>query len=560
MIPDVELIHSFAKTRAPEVFSQIVARHGPMVLRACQRVVNNRHDAEDAAQATFLVLSQRPEAVQQNLAGWLHKVARESAQRVIRDRLRRNRREEVHAQMRSPTAREDVPELREELDAALVLLPARLREALILRYLEGHDADEAAAIAGCPPATLRWRSMEALNRLRSIFGRRQVALSIAGLTAFLALEAKATAACTASVGVLTMAAAGEATHAALVAKGVLNSFFWAKVKMAVLAGTAAATATAGGVGALLIATRPAPAQPQVVAVAPANPVQLGVNASLGGRRPFPDDSAWNEDISQAPLDPRSVELVAAIGNNTPMYPSFGANTGFPYVVVGGDQPRVPVKFEDHADESDRGPYPVPPDAPTERDGEADGTRRLLVVDRDAWKLYELYRARKQGAGWVAAGGFTFDLGSNAQRPKLWTSTLGSGLPVFPGLVRYDEVVEQQEIRHALLFSCRRTAPGFVAPARHHSREENDPRMPPMGARFRLKADFDVSPYPPNVQVILRALKKYGMFVASNGGDWYLYGTFDSRWNDAELRTLRKLRGKDFELVRLGLIESRPSKR
>jgi hypothetical protein len=220
---------------------------------------------------------------------------------------------------------------------------------------------------------------------------------------------------------------------------------------------------------------------------------------------------------------------------------------------------VPVRLEE-PDESDAGPYPIPLDTPQEMDGGPDGTRRVMVIDRDNWKLYEMYRARPQANDWLAGGGFTFDLNVNAQRPKFWTSTLGSGLPLFPGLVRYDEVVEQKEIRHALLFSCRGTGPGFVAPARHEASEEKDPKMPPMGARFRLKADFDVTPYPPNVQVILRALKKYGMFVGSNGLDWFLYGTSDSRWDETELRTLRKLRGKDFEVVRMGPIESSRKKR
>jgi hypothetical protein len=285
---------------------------------------------------------------------------------------------------------------------------------------------------------------------------------------------------------------------------------------------------------------------------------LGAGASLNGRRVFPADNAWNQDISNEPVDPNSANLIASIGLNTTLHPDFGtvwngAPNGIPYVVVSGSQGRVPITFTAYGDESDPGPYPVPSDAPIEGGPNGTGDRHVIVIDRDNWKLYELYRAFPDGSGWSAESGAVFDLNSNALRPAGWTSADAAGLPIFPGLVRYDEVFGLREITHALRFTAARTRRAYVHPARHFASSNADPNLPPMGMRVRLKASFDISGYSPAVQVILRALKRYGMILADNGSNWYVSGAPDPRWNDDELRTLKTLRGSDFEVVRMGTV-------
>lgn len=286
---------------------------------------------------------------------------------------------------------------------------------------------------------------------------------------------------------------------------------------------------------------------------------LGPGASLEGRRPFPADNPWNQDVSGEPVDPGSAALIAACGADRGLHPDFGtvwngAPNGIPYVVVSGGQGRVPVRF-DYADESDAGPYPVPADAPVEGGPSGTGDRHVIVIDRDAWKLYELYDARpvNGGASWTAGSGAVFDLNDNALRPAGWTSADAAGLPIFPGLVRYDEVVELKAIRHALRFTCPVTRRAYVHPARHFASSRTDANLPPMGMRVRLRADFDVSGFSPNVQVILRAMKTYGMLLADNGSGWYVSGAPDPRWSDEELATLSRVRGRDFEVVRMGTI-------
>jgi hypothetical protein len=288
--------------------------------------------------------------------------------------------------------------------------------------------------------------------------------------------------------------------------------------------------------------------------------RYGPGASLGGRRVFPADNSWNRDISGEAVDPRSDRLIASIGLDKPLHPDFGTlyqgvPNGIPYVVVPGSQPRVPVRFNT-ADESDPGPYPVPRDAPIEGGPNARDDRHILIVDRDNWTLYELFSAYPEGRGWRAGSGAIFDLNSNRLRPAGWTSADAAGLPVFPGLVRYDEAVERKAIRHALRFTVERSRRGYVSPARHFASPHTDPNLPPMGMRVRLKADYDVSGFPPEAKVILTALKRYGMFVADNGGAWFLSGAPDRRWSDDNLATLKRVKGRDFEVVRMGAVVTR----
>jgi hypothetical protein len=276
---------------------------------------------------------------------------------------------------------------------------------------------------------------------------------------------------------------------------------------------------------------------------------------MAGLQVFPPDNPWNQDISQAPVHPNSANYLASIGLERGLHPDFGtvwqgAPIGIPYVLVRGEQPKVPVSFY-YDDESDPGPYPIPPDAPIEGGPDSAGDRHIIVVDVDNRLLYELFDAHPFGAGWTAGSGAIFDLTSNALRPAGWTSADAAGLPIFPGLARYDEIVEQGELRHALRFTVSQTQRAYISPARHFASSSTDPNRPPMGLRVRLKADYDVSPFPPVVQVILRGLKKFGMIVADNGSNWYISGAPDPRWNDDDLGTIRAVRGRDFEVVYTG---------
>jgi hypothetical protein len=283
----------------------------------------------------------------------------------------------------------------------------------------------------------------------------------------------------------------------------------------------------------------------------------GPKLDLGNRRLFPKDNPWNQDISGLPVDPHSDVLVRSIGLEKNLHPDFGRDyhgqpMGIPYTVVSGDQPRVPVRFQ-YADESDPGPYPIPDDAPIEGGPNGQGDRHVLVVDRDRWKLYELYNAHREGRGWRADSGAVFDLNSNAFRPLGWTSADAAGLPVFPGLVRYDEAVVRGAIRHALRFTCRMTRRGYVHPARHFASQRSEPHFPPLGMRVRLRASCEIDKFPPAAQVVLSALKQYGMFLADNGADWFLSGAPDPRWDNEDLATLKRIKGHDFEVVRMGRI-------
>lgn len=274
---------------------------------------------------------------------------------------------------------------------------------------------------------------------------------------------------------------------------------------------------------------------------------------IAGCAVFPADNAWNVPVDTLPVAPFSATLVNTIGATTGLHPDFGttyegAPNGIPYVVVPGTQAKVAVQFVSYASESDPGPYPIPPDAPIEGGPSSEGDRHVLVVDSKTCILYEIGNSYPQANGtWKANGGAIFDLKSNRLRPAGWTSADAAGLPIFPGLVRYEEVAAG-EIRHAIRFTVKQTRKAYVWPATHYASSLTDAKYPRMGERFRLRAGFDTSGYPPQAQVILRALKKYGIILADNGSNWYLSGAPNSQWDDNALGTLRNVKGSDFEAV------------
>src|SRR5512136_395487 len=248
--------------------------------------------------------------------------------------------------------------------------------------------------------------------------------------------------------------------------------------------------------------------------------------TLAGCPVFPANNVWNARVDHLPVHSNSSAYVATIGASKSVHPDFGSGTwaggpiGIPHVIVAGSQPRVQIIF-DYADESDPGPYPLPPDAPIEGGSASTGDRHVLVLDRDNCALYETFSSYPQPDGsWKAGSGAVFNLRSHALRPSGWTSADAAGLAILPGLVRFDEVASG-EIRHALRFTVPQTQRAFVWPARHYASSLTGSNYPPMGQRFRLKATVDISRFSPEVQVILRALKTYGMFLADNGSAWYL---------------------------------------
>ena len=294
-----------------------------------------------------------------------------------------------------------------------------------------------------------------------------------------------------------------------------------------------------------------------VALVPSATPDLGIGASLNGARPFPDNNAWNMDVSRFPVHPNSANLIASMGANTGLHPDFGtfwqgSPIGIPYVVVSGAQQPVPVEFIWWPEQSDPGPYPIPANAPVEGGPASDGDRHVLTIDRDSWKLYETYYSFpvNGGASWSAGSGAAWDLRSNKLRPLDWTSADAAGLAIFPGLVRRDEVVQMAEIRHALRFTAVTTRTSYVYPATHHAGSTSNVNAPPMGLRVRLRSSFNINNpnFSPNVRVILRAMQKYGMILADNGSNWYVTGTHDPLWNDDELSVLSQVKGSDFEAV------------
>jgi hypothetical protein len=291
----------------------------------------------------------------------------------------------------------------------------------------------------------------------------------------------------------------------------------------------------------------------LAAVATPGPAR-GAGPAVAGCPLLPADNIWNVRVDGLAVAANSASYVTSIGRTRTLHPDFGAGEwdggpiGIPFVTVPGSQRRVPVTF-DYDDESDPGPYPVPPNPPIEGGSQSDGDRHVLIVDRARCVLYELYAAYPvPGGRWHAGSGAVFDLRSNALRPDTWTSADAAGLPILPGLVRYDEVASG-EIRHALRFTAPVTQKRHVWPARHDASSKTSAGLPPMGQRFRLKGSFDISGFSQTVKVILSALKRYGMMLADNGSAWFLSGVPDPRWNDDELvEELRRVPGSAFEAV------------
>jgi hypothetical protein len=269
----------------------------------------------------------------------------------------------------------------------------------------------------------------------------------------------------------------------------------------------------------------------------------GGSPEIAGCPIFPPSSPWNQRVDTLPVAKDSAAMISAIGLDAPVHADFGSGLydgeiiGIPYNVVAPSQPRVGVSFE-YADESDKGPYPIPPHPRIE--GGSD--RHVLIVERGTCRLYELYALHRQGSGWAAGSGAIWNLSSNALRPAGWTSADAAGLPILPGLARYGD------LHHALRFTAERTRRAYIYPARHFASDSNDPSLPPMGLRVRLKASFDTSGFPPQARAVLETLKRYGMILADNGSPWYIGGAPDPRWSNDDLHSLDRVHGSDFEVV------------
>ena len=274
---------------------------------------------------------------------------------------------------------------------------------------------------------------------------------------------------------------------------------------------------------------------------------------------FPADNPWNVDVSSFPVHPLSAVFVASIdlgSSSKRVHPDFGTNPeyGIPFVYVGASQPHVPITYDAYGDESDPGPFPIPLDAPVEGGASATGDRHVIAIDTSSCMLYELFAARRDASGWTAESGATFDLTTTSYRPDGWTSADAAGLPIFPGLVRYEEVAAGS-INHAIRFTSRFTQRGWIHPARHQAGRP-DTTYPPMGLRMRLRSDYDVSAMTGQARVIAEALRTYGMILADNGTSWFISGTRDPRWDLEDLNQLKRIPGTAFEAVYTGPIKRR----
>jgi hypothetical protein len=315
------------------------------------------------------------------------------------------------------------------------------------------------------------------------------------------------------------------------------------------------------VGAVVAAAcGPAPAQVEPQAVLPvtagARAVRItaptgdtpGPGTTLAGCSVFPPDNPWNSDISKAPLRAGSAATIARLGGY--LHPDFGGGGqyGIPYIVVPADEPPVPVTFTAYGAQSDPGPYPIPTNAPVEGGSDA----HVLALQQGTCLLYEMFAAHPSGGGWAAGSGARFDLHSNALRPEGWTSADAAGLPILPGLVRYDEVASGQ-VTQAIRVTFSQTYAGYIHPATHQASSETDPALPPMGLRLRLNAGFDTSGFTGGARVILEAMKRYGLIVADNGSNWFFTGAADPRWDDENLNQLKRVPGSAFEVVDTGAV-------
>ena len=286
-------------------------------------------------------------------------------------------------------------------------------------------------------------------------------------------------------------------------------------------------------------------------------MSLGQGASLNGFRPFTGDNLWNTDISAASVDPNSDAIINFIGPTIGLHPDFGSgeyngsDIGIPYIVVGSSLSNVPINFTAYGSESDPGPMPVPANALIEGDpNPGTGDRHVLVLDNNNCFLYELYSSYPNSDGsWDAASAAVWDLTIDEQRPWKWTSADAAGLPIFPGLARYDEVAAG-EIQHALRFTLPQSQAAFIPPASHWAATSSNPLAAPMGMRLRLKSSYDISQYSANVQVILAGLQKYGMIMADNGSAMYISGAPDSRWDNDDLHNLSQVPASEFEVVQM----------
>jgi len=298
-----------------------------------------------------------------------------------------------------------------------------------------------------------------------------------------------------------------------------------------------------GLGAVLLGAVVA------AALAPARPLPSAPRCGI-----FPRSSHWNQRVDRLPAHRRSAEIVRSIGLGDHLHADFGSGRydgrpiGIPYTTVPRGQRGVPVSFE-YSDESDHGPYPIPPDAPVEGGSGSDGDRHVIVVDRSRCRLYELFAAYPLdgGARWRAGSGAVWSLRSNRMRPRGWTSADAAGLPILPGLARYHEV-RRGSIDHALRFTARRTRRAFAYPARHFASSLTDPGLPAMGQRLRLKPGYDISRFPRQARVVLRALQRYGMILADNGAPWYVSGAPSGGWDNDDLHSLHRVKGRAFEVV------------
>ena len=299
-------------------------------------------------------------------------------------------------------------------------------------------------------------------------------------------------------------------------------------------------------------THTAATTPVTVKTAPPptnTPPTAVLGAAIGGCAVRPTSDPWNQDVSALSIHPMSVKWIAAIngGGTRNVHPDFGSNPdyGIPFTVVPAGQPPIPVRFTDYGDESDPGPYPIPLSAKIE----VGGDRHVLAVQQGSCKLYELYNASVVNGAWQASSGAVWDLSNSALRPEGWTSADAAGLPILPGLARFDEI-RTGVITHALRVTAPQTQRAYIHPATHFAGRA-DPSLPPMGARIRMRADFDTSGYKGDALVVLTALKRYGMIVADNGSPWFVTGSTDSRWNDDDLNQLKNVPGTAFEVVDTG---------